>query len=200
MGLAGSGDGTLNLEDLFSLDTSGNNDAVHNGDRTRRYALHRRWAPGPRVLWVLLNPSTADEKHNDPTIKKCISYSQKWGFGGLVMVNIFSLKATDPKDLKASSDPGDGEESNSYLLRYAEEIASEGGVILCGMGAHASHRGRGRAVVDMLNRYPLHYLVLTDSGIPGHPLYLPGNLTPQLWQSPHIPVKVSKWSEIKHHE
>ncbi len=180
----------MTLDDLFAP-TAGN-DAIHNEDRTRRYALFRRWSPGPRVLWVLLNPSKADEKHNDPTLRRCIAYTQAWGFGGLVVVNAFSIKATDPKDMKASSNPGDDQESDSYILKYADEVIAEGGIILCGMGAPASHRGRGRAVVDMLKHHPLHYLILTDGGYPGHPLYLSGNLTPQLWNNPHIPVKNQK--------
>lgn len=175
------GGGTLNLEDLFDVGSNHESDAIHNADRTRRYALFRRWAPGPRVLWVLLNPSTADESRNDPTLRKCIAYTQAWGFGGLVVVNAFSIKATSPKDMKASSSPGDDSESDSYILKYAEEIISEGGIILCGMGAHASHRGRGLVVVDMLKHHPLHYLILTKEGYPGHPLYLSGDLKPIRW-------------------
>ncbi len=185
----------MTIDDLFAPVEG--NDAVHNEDRTRRYVLFRRWAFGPRVLWIMLNPSKADESHNDPTLRKCITYSQAWGFGGLIVVNAFSIKATDPKDMKASPNPGDDPESDAYILKHAAEVVGEGGIILCGMGTHASHRGRGRAVVDMLKHHPLHYLTLTDGGYPGHPLYLPGNLTPQLWDNPHIPVKTSKWSEIK---
>ena len=74
--------------------------------RTHRYALWRIWEKGaPMVMFVGLNPSTADETQDDPTIRRCIDFAKRWGYGGLYMLNIFAFRATNPKDMKAAADP-----------------------------------------------------------------------------------------------
>ena len=81
-------------------------DAFFSKDRIYRYALWRIWDYDlPKVLFIGLNPSTADEFKNDPTIRRCMRYSYDWGYGGYIMGNIFGYRSTDPRNLKKVKDP-----------------------------------------------------------------------------------------------
>lgn len=137
-----------------------------------RYVLTRSW-PGPAtvVAFVGLNPSTADANVDDPTIRRCIAFAKAWGFGGLVMVNLFAFRATQPADMFAAADPVGPD--NDLRLRQVSQSAS---ITVEAWGAHGGFLGRDRAVRDLLVRR--HYLRLTKDGHPGHPLYLPGTLLP----------------------
>lgn len=140
--------------------------------RAYRYALWREWIGGEGyAMFVGLNPSTADETSDDPTIRRCIAFSKAWGYAGLCMTNLFAYRATKPADMKAAADPV-GPENDAHLLR----LASEAGVIVAAWGANGTHRGRDTQVRKLLPA--LHYLVLTKDGHPGHPLYLLKTLTP----------------------
>lgn len=136
-----------------------------------RYELWRRWAEGPHVLFIMLNPSTADAANDDATIRKCVAYAKRWGFGALCVGNLFAFRATDPKDMKAAADPI-GSENNATLAR----LASEAGVIVAAWGAHGAHMNRDKAVMKMLPT--INALHVTKDGSPGHPLYLKGDATP----------------------
>lgn len=140
-----------------------------------RYELRRRWAAGPQVAWVMLNPSTADADANDATIRRCVAFSRSWGYGALVVVNLFALRSTDPTALKTAVDPV-GPGNDAYILAADDE--SE--VTVAAWGAHGALFGRGREVRLAL-RDP-HVLALTKSGEPRHPLYLPGGLRPARWE------------------
>lgn len=80
-------------------------EAVYSDCQTYRYALTWQWAPGPRLLWVMLNPSTASELVNDPTVERCERRARALGFGGFRVVNLFALRATDPRALRLADDP-----------------------------------------------------------------------------------------------
>lgn len=138
-------------------------------DRKWRYRLERRWGEGKRCGFILLNPSTADESNDDPTIRRCIDFAKRWGFGGLVLCNIFAVRSTDPAALYGHADPV-GPENDAYLERPTEEV----GVIVCGWGVHGAYRERGAAVLDLLREKTAMAvaLKLTADGHPGHPLYL----------------------------
>jgi hypothetical protein len=143
--------------------------------RRYRYALMRMWNPGTGcAMFVGLNPSTADENVDDPTIRRCIAFSKAWGFGGLLMTNLFAYRATQPADMLAQDDPV-GPDNDASLRR----LAAKAGVVVAAWGTHGTHGGRHRAVRDMLPG--LHYLRLTKDGHPGHPLYLPASLRPVAW-------------------
>lgn len=149
--------------------------------RRYRYTLLRRWGDGPVCMFIGLNPSTADETQDDPTIRRCIRYAQGWGFGGLLMANIFAWRDTDPRGMKAAEDPvGPG---NDHALRGAYKLSA---LVVAAWGAHGEHMGRGHAVRAMLPR--LHYLRLTKGGHPGHPLYLPASLRPVEWAASNAEV------------
>lgn len=126
------------------------------------------------AMFIGLNPSTADETEDDPTIRRCIAFSKAWGYNGLCMSNLFAFRATDPAVMLAESDPI-GPENDVHLL----EMARRAGIVIAAWGMPGSHRGRDVAVRNLVPN--LHYLRLTKDGHPGHPLYLPGSLTPVIW-------------------
>jgi hypothetical protein len=166
----------LNSNEGFGVTAAG---AMERGARlspcrTYRYALWRRWGDGPHAMFVGLNPSTADETADDPTIRRCIAYARAWGYGALCMANLFAYRSTQPADMLAQDDPV-GPENDGYLRR----LAAEAGVVVAAWGTHGTHGGRHRAVRAMLPG--LHYLRLTKDGHPGHPLYLPASLRPAAW-------------------
>jgi hypothetical protein len=144
--------------------------------RAYRYALWRRWGNGPYCMFIGLNPSTADETNDDPTIRRCIGFARAWGYEALCMTNLFAFRATDPKVMKAAAEPV-GRENDITL----ETLGRGAGVVIAAWGAHGVHRRRDQSV--RLFVPGLHYLRLTKDGHPGHPLYLPANLTPTPWNS-----------------
>lgn len=122
-------------------------------------------------MFIGLNPSTADEINNDPTVTRCIKYAHRWGYGGLVMTNIFAYRATEPTDMKRMSDPI-GPDNNVWLTR----IADEAGIIVAAWGNHGQHMNRSAWVKAHIPS--LHCLKQNASGEPAHPLYLRADLEP----------------------
>lgn len=148
-------------------------DACLSPDRVYRYWLSRVWDESlPHLTVIGLNPSTADETVDDPTIRRCLGYAKSWGLGGLTMLNLFAYRATDPREMKAASDPV-GPDNDAFLRLYTE------GVILAAWGAHGAYRGRGDEVRRILSNRPLHCLGVTNAGQPKHPLYLRADLEPK---------------------
>lgn len=140
--------------------------------RLYRYKLWRIWDESKPVLNVVgLNPSTADETNNDPTITRCINYARAWEYGGLVMTNIFAFRATDPKEMKRQAEPI-GADNDDWLKREA----AAAGLVLAAWGKDGAFMNRGEAVRQMLGE--LHCLRITKEGHPHHPLYLPKTLMP----------------------
>jgi hypothetical protein len=143
-----------------------------------RYDLRRIWGgPGLKVVnFVMLNPSTADESEDDPTIRRCIAYAKAWGFGGLSVTNLYAFRATDPGSLWSAPDPV-GPLNDEFIRRWA----STADLVLMAWGNHGVRGGRGNAVMKLLK--PLSgrscYLKITGNGQPGHPLYLPSRLAPK---------------------
>lgn len=142
-----------------------------------RYGLRRVWRPGgAEVLFVMLNPSTADELRNDPTIERCQRRAEAMGYGGLRIANLFAFRATRPRDLKAAEAPV-GPENDALLRDWAEASA----LTIAAWGVHGAWRGRGPEVARWLGA--AQHLGLTRDGHPRHPLYVPYATTPQPWQS-----------------
>lgn len=144
--------------------------AVFSGEY--RYLLWRTWdVARPRLLWVMLNPSVADETKDDPTIRRCVGFSRQWGYGGLDVVNLFALRTSDPKILPFAADPV-GPENDRYIAeaaRHATEIA-------VAWGEHGGYMRRDPAVRALLGRHaahPLQCLGFTKNNSPRHPLYVP---------------------------
>jgi hypothetical protein len=150
--------------------------AIISEDGIYRYELTREWDEGRHALWIMLNPSTADASQDDPTIRRCISFSQRWGFGGLRVCNLFALRATDPKELLGCPDPV-GPENDDYILKNAE-LAS---CVHLAWGTKGALKGRAEAVVQLLRATGRQYLLClgtTKDGHPKHPLYIRSDVQP----------------------
>lgn len=118
-----------------------------------------------------LNPSTADEKKDDPTITRCIDFAKSWGYGGLCMGNLFAFRATEPSDMFAVSDPI-GSDNDEWLVK----LSKGAGVVVAAWGNNGSHLGRSKEVMQLIPN--LHYLKMNKTGEPAHPLYLKATLRP----------------------
>lgn len=149
--------------------------AVFSVCRDYRYLLERDVDPllgGGTVAFVLLNPSTADETTDDPTLRRCIGFARRLGYAHLSVVNLFAWRTSDPLDLPRAADPVGPE--NDYWIELACRSAD---IVVAGWGVHGSWRERDREVAGMLKPLELRCLGRTRDGAPKHPLYLLG-LTP----------------------
>lgn len=149
-----------------------------------RYLLTRVWDPaGPRALFVMLNPSTATEVQNDPTVERCERRARALDFGGFRVANIFAFRATDPRVMRAQADPvGPGNDAAILeAANWANQMA--GGKIICAWGNHGAHLDRGPQVEALLRAtgLPLWHFGLTQAGQPRHPLYIAYTHQPALW-------------------
>ena len=147
--------------------------AVFSEDRKYRYALWRRFTPtGMRFMNALmLNPSTADEYQNDPTVHRCLTRAAAKGYDGLIVTNMYALRSTDPKVLKENPEPR-GAWNGIYILAAAQ--LSE--IILCGWGNHAEEEWVERTLdmlADCKQTEKLRCLGRNQSGMAAHPLYFP---------------------------
>jgi len=153
-----------------------NSGAVWGEDHRYRYALWRIWDEAVKpVMFIGLNPSTADEHHDDPTLRRCIGYAQDWGYGGLYMLNLFAYRATDPKVLLATPDPV-GPEADLWLRKMAQRSAC----VVAAWGNHGTYLARNEEVCLLFPT--LYCLKVNKSGQPSHPLYLPRGLEKQVYQ------------------
>ena len=141
-------------------------------DRLYRYALWRKWERNPNyVLFIGLNPSTANEREDDPTIRRCKRFAKDWGFGGVYMANLFALRATNPKVMLAHDNPV-GIDNDVWL----QDLACNAGIIVCSWGAHGGHQDRDKYVINLLAAHDLMCLGVTKSGKPRHPLYIKADM------------------------
>ena len=162
---------------LFDLPSK--NAAEFSPDRRYRYTLRRQWDDAlPYCLFVMLNPSTADATHDDPTIRRCSGFAKAWGFGGLHVVNLSPLRATDPKELLAA-----GRESDAVWDENLEHIwykAQTSNMVIAAWGVHGAAENRDSRVMGELreNVGIVYCLGLTKDGHPKHPLYLKADTVP----------------------
>lgn len=126
---------------------------------------------GPkRALFIMLNPSTADETKNDPTVRRCIGYARAWDYAFLTVCNIFALRSTDPKALYRHDDPV-GPDNDMWIWQEADTAD----LVVCAWGTHGKLNGRDKQVTALLDGKTLHTLGVTKDGHPKHPLYVPAN-------------------------
>ncbi|HEX8200407.1 MAG TPA: DUF1643 domain-containing protein, partial [Isosphaeraceae bacterium] len=149
------------------------------------------WGAGPAPCdFLLLNPSTADERTDDPTVARCVRRARDWGFDALVVTNLFAFRATDPRALSAAEDPV-GADNDATILAVARSAS----LVVCGWGVHGALRGRAAEVLRLLAEagIPAFCLGWTLGGAPRHPLYLPyglpplplpGDESPDRWSAP----------------
>lgn len=154
-------------------DLIGHSEAVFSPDETYRYLLLRRWQPGPPTcVFLMLNPSTATELVNDPTVTRCEGFARREGAHALVVLNLFAYRATNPHHLARAADPV-GPANDRFILQHA----TTGALVIAAWGTWGSRRDRAAKVTRMLtaNGVELHCLGMTSSPEPQprHPLYLP---------------------------
>lgn len=147
-------------------------DAYISRDGLYRYSLLRDWSPEDTMLFIMLNPSTADADLDDPTIRRCIGFAQREGCGALEVVNLFAFRATDPADMKAAEDPVGP--NNDQTIREALHASEAPKHVVCGWGVHGSFMDRDKAVYELVWNmgYQPMALGVTKDGHPRHPLYL----------------------------
>ncbi|BAC88203.1 DUF1643 domain-containing protein [Gloeobacter violaceus] len=149
-------------------------DALFDASGLYRYALWRRWdAMGEQVVFILLNPSAADAARDDATIRRCLGFSRRWGFGALAVVNLFAWRTANPRALARVTDPI-GPDNDRVLA----QVCRGAGRVVVGWGNHGALHRRDQAVLALIDG-EAHCLGLTRRGQPCHPLYLPGERRPE---------------------
>lgn len=158
------------------------NNAIISLCKKYRYGLSRGTGmnmidPRGTVFFVMLNPSTADSEKDDPTIRRCRGFADKWGFSGLVVGNLYAYRSTDHKQLWKVDDPV-GPDNDNYIMDYAKKFS----YVICAWGNHAK-LDRVDQFKQMMKSIDvsLWHLGLNKSGSPKHPLYLKKDLTPIRW-------------------
>lgn len=149
-----------------------------SGDRRYRYQLTYTWDPDTApVVFCMLNPSTATALTVDNTITRCLGFARALGAGGLVVVNLFAWRATDPRDLRAAADPV-GPDNTRFILDATSHYPYR--MVIAAWGADPMARDRGRDVHHLLRLTgpDLYCLGTTKDGAPRHPLYLPKHARP----------------------
>lgn len=180
----------------FALETRPRGSATLSACGRYRYDLARDWGPvvAPRrACFVMLNPSTADATRDDATLRRCVGFARAWGLGGVSVVNLFALRATDPADLLRDPEPV-GPLNDAAVLAHA--AAAE--VVVCAWGAKGGHLGRDRVVLNLLRKSCRpQCLRLTGGGHPEHPLYLPAGLEPFDLPDPASPLRLFEAREVR---
>lgn len=137
-----------------------------------RYELRRIWEESaPLVLFIGLNPSWADASIEDNTSRTCIKYAKYWGFGGLLLANLFAFRSTYQSGLYKASEPV-GPNNDTWI----EHLQSQADLVVCAWGNSGTYKNRDKKVIPLL-RAP-HCLIKLKNGQPGHPLYKSSQLKP----------------------
>lgn len=147
-----------------------------------RYKLWRIWdRDSPYILFLMLNPSTADEMKNDPTVERCERRAREYGYGGIHVCNLFAYRSPSPSVMKSVMDPVGPENDRSIM-----DVAKDASMVVCAWGMHGTHINRSANVRGMLacRGILLHYLRITK-GKPWHPLYVTYSEMPKEWNQYH---------------
>jgi hypothetical protein len=177
----------LELAGLEDIELSpGLPECVFNDDQTHRFVLRRLWESSKApCMFIGLNPSTADRFQNDRTVNKCMGYAESWGYGSLIMANLFSVRTPYPKVMKQSPQPNLAE-NNTWLFREAQRA----GLIVAAWGNDGTYKKRDLEVLELLAPYDLYCLGVTQPGQPKHPMpraALPADLKPTLYRGATMP-------------
>lgn len=154
--------------------------AVYDDAKSFRYRLSIVWdATKPKINFLMLNPSTATERENDPTVEGCERRAREWGFGGLIVTNLFAIRATDPREMLKYLAP-DGPANDHFILEAAREAAA----VVAAWGNHGGNQNRSTRVRDMLREHGIKMdcLFINKSGEPKHPLYVARSIKPTPWE------------------
>lgn len=164
--------GTRTFNDFEVLKT-----AVFSDCRKYRYALVRAWDYSkPFCLFIGLNPSTANELENDPTLTRCVNYAKSWGYGGVFMANLFAIKDTDSNQMITRENPI-GKNNDLWLSKLYNMVDKT----ICIWGDKGRHLNRSNDIKNILPK--LYYLKLNISGEPSHTRSgLSNSLKPTEWK------------------
>lgn len=159
--------------------------AAISADGQYRWSLARSWDNRPTMAWAMLNPSKADHRHDDPTIVRCMGFARAWGYGAMTVVNLYALRATNPKALWQHHDPI-GPKNDAALAFVAQNFP----LIVLAWGVNA-RPGRVAEAIHILHRCydnggQLAVLGWTKNDQPRHPLYMRGDTQPQPWYSEEL--------------
>lgn len=148
-------------------------DAILSPCQKHRYKLTRTWGLEPALPFVMLNPSTADASADDPTIRRCSRFARDRGYGGIIVVNLFSFRATSPSDMRAELYPNDAF-ADAYLNEVLRCSARAGVPVVAAWGANGSHQNRDKMVMSFARLAGCDMICLgtTKDGHPRHPLYV----------------------------
>lgn len=150
-----------------------------SASRNYRYRLWRRWSDSPTWAYVMLNPSTADEYTDDHTLRRCQNIARANGAGGIEVVNLFALRATDPREVKARLDIAVGYRNTAEIATAAEGCS----ILVAAFGTFPWARAHAELVIKRMQElgHRWHVLGLTAAGWPRHPSRLPGSPAPVAW-------------------
>jgi hypothetical protein len=159
---------------------AGGADAIRSEDGVYRYWLSRAWGSGDAwAVWVMLNPSTANAFTDDNTIRRIVAFTKAWGLDGLVVVNLYGLRATDPRELRPHADPVGP--ANDHFIAAAIQPES---LVIAAWGAHplaARRAGQVMAAIGAAGVYP-RSLGTTKAGLPRHPLFVRSDAKPRYFE------------------
>ncbi len=151
--------------------------------KTYRYALTRQWQdskPDQHVVFIGLNPSTADHRKDDPTIRRCMGFTRSWGYNNLTVINLFAFRTPYPEELKKVDDP-----VGPYNTKHLGRIISQADLVIACWGKDGAWLEQDKRLAK---RYEgkLHCLAINKDGSPAHPLYQRADKTPEPWLSPWV--------------
>lgn len=151
-----------------------------------RFELQRDWLGGnlPPAVFVMLNPSTADDQVDDPTIRKCVGFATRWGHTGIRVANLYGWRATDPRDLWSAADPV-GQMADWWLARHIGHATGTGDLepgsrLVVAWGVHARPERVAR-FRQLLSGHEVWCLGITKDGQPRHPLLVPYDTVLEPW-------------------
>jgi hypothetical protein len=166
---------------LTKTNPLGTRSAVFSGCVTYRYRLQETWGKpeGATQSFLMLNPSTADEMRDDPTVARCHKRAISSGFARFEVINLFALRSTDPSELYKHPDPI-GPHNDAAILACAHTTHHSGGQLICAWGNHGKFQSRAEHILGLLRHagIPLFALKINQNGSPAHPLYLGDGLVP----------------------
>ncbi|MDB6017709.1 MAG: hypothetical protein JWR19_2198 [Pedosphaera sp.] len=152
-------------------------------DRKHRYTLWREFDlfSSKFVMFIGLNPSTADETQDDNTITRCIGFAQSWGYGAICMTNLFAFRATLPPDMRAAPDP-----IGPDNMKWINAVAGEADLIIAAWGIDGTFKNQSRELLKASIEWkkPIYCLAINKGGTPKHPLYVLGSTHPQAYSIP----------------
>lgn len=153
--------------------------AIFSKDDEYRYLLSRDWnEEGPILVWIMLNPSIGNDQILEPTTAGCLKRAKMWGFGGMIVINLFGLVSTDPGKLKQVEDPVGP--LNDYFITATRSLP-EDSLFIAAWGSHGKLNGRDRQVAGLLKDRDLYSLGINKDGSPRHPLHMSHSIRPELW-------------------